>query len=151
MNMEIGTGPRNSFSGNICFLETSPGYKKRLPRAKVFCRTVQDCILSLIYLFWMYSKLVTGLIVCNSKIHRPWLGGIMSTLGVLSYTGPQGYSIHGLAGRYGSPMLEATLSPLSGTMNLARLIEHYVWAGLWPRIGYPLAIINPCLQPCKTE
>ncbi len=53
---------------------------------------------------------------CCSQIHRPWLGSIVDSGIGLSYLPA---SLCSLAGRYNNPMTELTLSPQSGTTNLA--------------------------------
>jgi hypothetical protein len=54
-----------------------------------------------------------------SQIHSPWLGDIVDSGKGLSYhTGPPAY-VAWRDGRYDSPKPELSLSPQSGTMNLA--------------------------------
>ncbi len=52
-----------------------------------------------------------------SQIHRPWMGDIVGFGRRLLLYRPA--MLHSLACRYDTPMPESTLSPLSGTVNLA--------------------------------
>ncbi len=55
-----------------------------------------------------------------SQIHSLWMGHIVDSEIGLSY---QPASLCSLAGRYDNPMPKSTLSPQSGTMNLATLLS----------------------------